>query len=101
MPLTWIIYLAAAAAPLAAYGYGVAKTKIDMTRKMHTAVLATRADEQALCRVRLADVETRINEAAQKRVRTAETTPEVATPTQKELADLCARSASCRDRGLK
>lgn len=98
MPLTWIIYIAAATAPLAAYGYGVAKTKIDMTRKMHTAVFATRADEQAQCRVRIGDVEKRINDAAESRIRKASEAPVVETPSPNELATLCAKSASCRER---
>jgi len=98
MPLTWIIYIAAAAAPLAAYGYGVAKTKIEMTGRMKTAIAATKADEQAQCRMKLADVETRINDAAAARIRrAAEETPAPA-PAPSELATLCAKSASCRER---
>ena len=48
MPLTWIIYIAAAVAPLATYGFGVAKTKIEMGKQMRTAVAAARLDEQSL-----------------------------------------------------
>lgn len=98
MPLTWIIYIAVGLAPFASYGYGVAKTTIDMSQKMRVAIATTKADEQAQCRMRLADVETRINEATAERIRrAAEETPAPA-PAASELATLCAKSASCRER---
>lgn len=98
MPLTWIIYIAAAVAPLATYGFGVAKTKIEMGKQMRTAVAAARLDEQSLCRVRIGDIEKQVNDASAARIRKAGEEPAVATPMPKELADLCARSASCRER---
>lgn len=98
MPLTWIIYIAAAITPFAAYGYGVAKTKITMRGEQVRAVKSARADEQAQCRIRLADIEQRINDEAAKRIKSANAEPEVPTPGQAELANLCAKSASCRER---
>lgn len=98
MPLTWILYIAAAITSFAAYGYGVAKTKITMHGEQVRAVKAARVDEQASCRIQLAAIEQRINDEAAKRIKSALAEPDVPVPADTELAALCAKSASCRER---
>lgn len=89
-----IVTLLALAAPFLGYGWGVVKTTYQV-----------RAEERAACTVKvertLADMAAQLSEAARLRSAAAREAADAVTPTPEtpaEIAKLCAKSASCRDR---
>jgi len=98
MQLTTVLALIALLGPLATWGATELKSRwIDIP----TAVASAKSEERVACSGRMTEMQTKLNNDAAEKVRAAEEAARTlaATPAEAaELADLCNRSASCRDR---
>lgn len=90
MPITWMLMLGAVIAPFLTYGYAVAVTKHKV-----------RAEERAVCVVKIRNLEADINAKADAKIAEAIDAAKAESPTPAtaaELVALCQKSPTCRDK---